>query len=267
MPENKPNADLTLLSDAARAAGDIAMRFFNQDPEVWDKGGSAGPVTEADLAVDKMLRAELLANRPGTGWLSEETEDNLSRLGQDDVFVVDPIDGTRAFIEGAKHWAHSLALVQQGQVTAAVVFMPATGALYGAAVGQGATKNGIPLSVSRPAADETNTILSNKFNMQLEFWAHGIPPVDRHFRSSLAYRLALVAEGRFDGMLTLRDTWEWDVAAGALLVQEAGGKVQTATRQAVRFNTPPACLPGLLAGSTDVLDRLMGYGPMLQAKT
>ena len=116
--------DLSLLLDAAKAAGDIARGYFNRAPEVWDKPGGAGPVTEADLAVDTMLREELTAARPDYGWLSEETEDNGKRLDTESVFIVDPIDGTRSFIEGSPTWAHSLAIAKGGEITAAVVFLP-----------------------------------------------------------------------------------------------------------------------------------------------
>ena len=98
-----PVNDLALLTEAARAAGDIARRYFQKSPKVWDKGGSAGPVTEADLEVDRMLSDDLRAARPDYGWLSEETEDSATRLSQENVFIVDPIDGTRAFILSLIH--------------------------------------------------------------------------------------------------------------------------------------------------------------------
>ena len=108
-----PERDLALLTDAAREAGRIAMRFWRRDPQVWDKGGEHGPVTEADLAVNDMLKPMLLAARPDYGWLSEETPDNADRLSRDTVFIVDPIDGTRAFVAGEETLAHSLAVAHQ----------------------------------------------------------------------------------------------------------------------------------------------------------
>ena len=96
--------DLDLLTQAARRSGDIAMGYFGQSPEIWDKPDDAGPVTAADLAVNTMLEQTLQAARPTYGWLSEETEDDTARLTKDTVFVVDPIDGTRAFINGTKDW-------------------------------------------------------------------------------------------------------------------------------------------------------------------
>ena len=113
-----PARDLALLTEAAREAGRIALRYWRNSPQVWDKGGEHGPVTEADLAVNDMLKAKLLAARPDYGWLSEETPDSADRLAVDTVFIVDPIDGTRAFIAGEETFAHSLAVVQRGKVTA-----------------------------------------------------------------------------------------------------------------------------------------------------
>ncbi|MCP5037766.1 MAG: 3'(2'),5'-bisphosphate nucleotidase CysQ, partial [Rhodobacteraceae bacterium] len=137
--------DLSLLMDAAAAAGVIACRHFKASPEVWDKPGGAGPVTEADIAVDTMLREELLASRPDYGWLSEETEDNSTRLDREKVFIVDPIDGTRAFIDGSPTWAHSLAVSELGQITAAIVYSPEHDKMYSAGRDLGAFWNGGPL--------------------------------------------------------------------------------------------------------------------------
>ena len=257
------SADTELLRDAASDAAGIAMSHFQANPEIWDKGGDAGPVTEADLAVNAMLETRLRQARPDYGWLSEETEDSSQRLAQKTTFIVDPIDGTRAFIEGSQHWGISIAIVQDGVPVAAAVAMPAKDDLYLATLGTGAEKNGAPLRVSDRADLTGARILSNKWNFRPEFWAEGAPDVARHFRSSLAYRLALVAEGTFEGMLTLRPTWEWDIAAGALLVTEAGGQVARPDGVAPSFNGPAAQLPGLLAAPAAVLSGLMAHGPRL----
>ncbi|MBL9052808.1 MAG: 3'(2'),5'-bisphosphate nucleotidase CysQ, partial [Tabrizicola sp.] len=109
-----PVPDLDLLTEAARAAGRIALGFWRKDPKVWDKGAEHGPVTEADLAVNDMLKTRLQAARPGYGWLSEETPDDTARLDSDWVFIIDPIDGTRAFVAGEENFAHSLAVAHRG---------------------------------------------------------------------------------------------------------------------------------------------------------
>ena len=190
------------------------MPFWRQTHKSWEKAAGAGPVTEADLAVDEMLKDRLLAARPTFGWLSEETDDDPSRLDKDWVFIVDPIDGTRSFMAGERTWAHSLAVAHRGKITAAVVWLPAQDKLYTAALGAGAQLNGQPIRSSHQANIQDATVLATRPNFDPEHWPQGVPPVHRHFRASLAYRLTLVAEGRFDAMLTFRNTWEWGRGRG-----------------------------------------------------
>lgn len=242
-----PGPDLALLLEAAAAAGEIASKHWRQDPESWDKPGGAGPVTEADLAVDKMLRAELGAARPDYGWLSEESGDASDRLGHARVFIIDPIDGTRSFLAGERTWAHSLAIAEAGQITAAVVHLPVREKTYAAEAGQGAMLNGTPIRARTEAALDGAEILCNRQTLRPEHWREGPPPVKQHFRTSLAYRLSLVAEGRYDGMMTLRDTWEWDIAAGALIVAESGALATDRRGQLLRFNRPEPFAPGIVA--------------------
>lgn len=244
-----PESDLALLRQAAAQAGDIALRHFRADPKVWDKGGSAGPVTEADYEVNEMLQDTLCRARPDYGWLSEETPDGAARLGTRRQFVVDPIDGTRAFIEGSKGWGHSIAVVEDGQPVAAVVVMPVREETYWAEARGGAFKDGRVLSVAPDRALTEAEVLTAKPNLKPDYWHVGAPPAFRRaFRSSLAYRMAAVAEGRFDAMLTLRATWEWDIAAGALLLSEAGGQATDRKGRALRFNSPEAQVDGVVAG-------------------
>ncbi|MGB5560106.1 MAG: 3'(2'),5'-bisphosphate nucleotidase CysQ [Paracoccaceae bacterium] len=254
-----PESDQALLIDAARAASEIAMPYWRQTHKSWEKAAGAGPVTEADLAVDEMLKDRLLAARPGYGWLSEETDDDAARLTRDHVFIVDPIDGTRAFMAGERTWAHSLAVAHQGQIVAAAIYLPAHDKLYTAATDDGARLNGQPVRTSSRADLQDATILAAKPNFDPRHWPIGLPPVRRQFRASLAYRLALVAEGRFDAMLTFRDTWEWDVAAGSLIVKEAGGVVTERYGASPKFNNPMPVLPGLLAAGPLVHRELRHY--------
>lgn len=238
-----PGTDLSLLVDAARRSGEIASGYWHGANEVWDKG-SDDPVSEADLAVDTYLRETLLAARPGYGWLSEETEDDASRLTRDHVFIVDPIDGTRAFVAGHKTWAHSLAVARGGQITAAVVYLPLKDKLYSAALGRGAQLNGHAISPSTQQSIWGADVLAARPAMDPAHWTT-VPNVKRSFRPSLAYRLALVAEGRFDAMFTLRDCWEWDIAAGALIATEAGADVRDRTGAALSFNSEAAKTSGV----------------------
>jgi myo-inositol-1(or 4)-monophosphatase len=203
-------------------------------------------LTEADIAIDRVLRADLLAARPDYGWLSEETEDDGARVQAERVFIIDPIDGTRAFIDGQESFSHSIAVAEDGEVIAGVVYLPMKDRLYAAARGAGATLNGAPIRVS--ASEEAGArVLATRPNVEPRHWPGGVPPFERVYRPSLAYRLALVAEGRFDGMATFRETWEWDIAAGAILVAEAGGLATDGRGAALRFNNAVPKAAGVMA--------------------
>ena len=245
-----PATDLKLLTDAALAAAEIGKRFFREDPEVWDKGGSQGPVTEADLAIDAMLNTELRAARPDYGWLSEETEDDETRLAHDRVFIVDPIDGTRAFIAGERSWSHSLAIAENGRVICAVVYVPMMDRLYTASASEVSKLNGNNIYTTDQDQFEGAKVLTTKANLKDHFWRGGPPPVARHFRPSLAYRLSLVGQGRFDAMITLRDCWEWDIAAGELIVRQAGGQATDMENAPLTFNRPHPKTNGCVAAGT-----------------
>jgi myo-inositol-1(or 4)-monophosphatase len=241
-----PAHDLALLTHAARAAGEIAMRHWRNAPKSWEKGDQ-GPVTEADIAVNDMLQLELRNARPGYGWLSEETPDDLSRRDHEFAFIIDPIDGTRAFLAGEQHFSHSLAVAQNGVVTAAVVYLPALDQLYTAAHDGPALRDGEPIGCSQKRLADDANILTTSANLLAQYWRAAPPVFRRSFRASLAYRLCLVADGSFDGMITFRDTWEWDIAAGGLIAQRAGATVTDCHGAALRFNGATAQTPGILA--------------------
>ena len=254
-----PATDLSLLIDAARAAGEVALGYAGQTARRWDKPDNEGPVTEADLAVNDTLMAALRGARPDYGWLSEETEDTGDRLSRDRVFIIDPIDGTRSFIEGSGTWAHSIAVTENGVPTAAVVYLPKRGLLYAAAAGQGATLNDVPIrTTTRP--DLTGAlVLAAKPGYAPQHWRGGaVPDVRRAYRPSLAYRLSVVAEGRFDAMFTLRPSWEWDVAAGDLILREAGALTSDKAGAALRFNNPTPRLNGIVAANPALHAQITG---------
>ena len=252
MPEPDPDADLALLEAAALAAGEIALGYAGRHGEVRDKPGGLGPVTEADLAVDAMLHARLIGARPGYGWLSEESEDGPERLGLSRVFIVDPIDGTRAFIAGQRAWSHSLAVAEGGRIVAAVVHLPALGKTYAAAAGGGARRNGEPIAASDRTALDGARVLATAGQLDARFWPGGVPAVERMFRPSIAYRLCLVADGTADAMVTFRDTWEWDLAAGALIAAEAGAAISDRSGGDVAFNRPHPAVDGALVAAPAV---------------
>jgi myo-inositol-1(or 4)-monophosphatase len=244
-----PAPDLALLIESARAAGEVALTFTGQGARRWDKPGGAGPVTEADMAVNTLLEEKLRRARPDYGWLSEETEDAPGRLACRRVFIVDPIDGTRAFIEGSGTWAHSLAVAEAGIVTAAVVYLPARDKLYSAAAGAGAFLNDRPIRVSDRAEVAEAWVLAARPSVAAEHWHGPVPRFKRAHRPSIAYRLCLVAEGRFDAMLTLRQSWEWDIAAGELILREAGAVTSDRAGLPLRFNNPAPQVAGVVAAN------------------
>lgn len=242
-----PESDLVLLIQAAHEAGEIAAKYWRASPKAWDKPGGAGPVTEADLAIDTMLKERLLASRPEYGWLSEETEDGQGRLQTERVFITDPIDGTRAFMAGEKSFSHALAVAEHGRVIAGVVFLPMSDRLYTAERDKGAFLNGQPITVSSCDTPATARTLAASRAMKPEFWPGGVPDFERNFRSSLAYRLARVADGSFDATFTFRPCWEWDIAAGSLIATEAGACVTDTHGQEILFNSKHPAAVGLMA--------------------
>lgn len=253
-----PAADLSLLIDAAREAGEVARGYFGRDHDRWDKPDNAGPVTEADLAVDALLAKRLSAARPDYGWLSEETEDSTDRLSRDRVFIVDPIDGTRSFTEGSRTWAHALSVVEHGVVTAGVVYLPMRDMLFAAAQGEGATLNGAPLQAGQRDNLNRAEFLAVRQVLNPLNWRGPAPTFGRAYRPSLAYRMALVAQGRFDGMITLRKAWEWDIAAGDIIQREAGVICSDRTGTPLRFNNAEPLLDGVVAANPALHGQVIG---------
>ncbi len=231
-----PDADdLKLLEESAREAGAVAMSFFGAGARRWTKGDDS-PVTEADIAVDRLLRERLTTARPGYGWLSEETADDGSRLDFRRVFIIDPIDGTRAFIDGDDNWVVSAAVVEDGLPVAGVLYAPVRDELWSARVGGGARLNAAPIAVAdRPDLAGARVAASRK-SMDLAGISGLEGELSRTYTKSLAWRLARVADGGFDVALASAHARDWDLAAAILVVQEAGGRVSSLDGGPVRLN-------------------------------
>ena len=252
------NGDLTLLIDAARRAGATAMRYWRATPKAWEKPGGAGPVSEADLAVNDLLAGDLRAARPAYGWLSEESADDRARLQAHKCFIIDPIDGTRAFLDGSPDFALSLAVADAGRISAAVVYLPAKDRLYTASADGAALCNDRPIRRSDRTTLDGATLLTARASLAPDHWRHGQPPpVARNFRSSLAWRLCLVAEGAYDAMMTLRPTWEWDVAAGSLIAMRAGALATDRHGEPLLFNRPAPRTAGCITATPVIHDALL----------
>ncbi|MBE9637874.1 inositol monophosphatase family protein [Salipiger mangrovisoli] len=253
-----PESDRALLEHAAREAGAVALSFAGGGLDVRYKAADGSPVTAADLAVNARLEALLRGARADYGWLSEESVDSDTRRAAEKVFIIDPIDGTRSFIAGEDTWAHSLAVAENGVVTAAAVYLPKRDLLYSAALGQGAVLNGVPIRATATPTLEEAEVLAPRPVVDAPYWRVPLPPIRRAHRPSLAYRLGLVAEGRFDAMLTFRPTWEWDIAAGTLLLQEAGATVTDRLGRPLRFNARHPQHPGVVAANPALHRDIMG---------
>lgn len=229
--------DLALILDAARDAGALAEQERHKGLNVTSKPGGS-PVTSADLAVDTMLKATLLAARPDYGWLSEETPDTPERLTRRRLFVVDPIDGTVAFMKARPWWCVPIAVVEDSQPVAAVIHVPATGETYEATLRGGARLNGRPIAASDVDTLDDAAVLADARLMEGPHWPEPWPPMRYEKRNALAYRMALVASGAFDAAIALTPKWDWDVCAGALIAGEAGAKVSDHHGRPWVFNRP-----------------------------
>ncbi|RED11936.1 3'(2'),5'-bisphosphate nucleotidase CysQ [Pontivivens insulae] len=238
-------ADRLLLEQAARDAGALALTHFGNRPKRWSKEDNS-PVSEADLAVDARLRDILLAARPDYGWLSEETADTPDRLACEQVFIVDPIDGTRAFLRGEQGWCIALAVATGGKVTASAIYAPVTDTLYSAALGDGAYRDGAVLSGSGRTSIEGASISIPRDYLAANHWPGGAPPVTAARSGALALRLARAASGEVDGSVSLRPVWEWDSSAGTLLAMEAGLLATREDGQPTVFNSATPRHQGLI---------------------
>ena len=217
-----------LLIDAAKAAGAIALPYFRVGARTtahveYKSGGS--PVTRADLEVDAFLRERLSREFPDAGWLSEESGDDSTRLSKTRVLVVDPIDGTRAFVDGDPRWTISIALVGGGRPLAGVVHAPAVGVTYAAALGSGATCNGSPIAASSRTTLKGASAAGPRRMVEELARRHAVTLDIRPRTPSLAYRLALVASGQVDFAVASANSHDWDIAAADVILEESGARL------------------------------------------
>jgi myo-inositol-1(or 4)-monophosphatase len=217
-------AELALLIEAVREAGATALKFFGNEPKVWHKDDHS-PVSEADHAADAVLKRRLAAARPAYGWLSEESGYAAGSDPRERLWIVDPIDGTRAFLKSRAEWAVSAALVEKGSPIAACVFNPATDQFYSAMKGGGAQLNGATIRASERATIAGARMLAHDSALRGRRWRLPWPDMELHRVNSIAYRICLVAGGQFDAALSASNKSDWDLAAADLIVHEAGGRI------------------------------------------
>jgi len=243
--------DMALLEEVIGVAGDLALKYFRRDFNHWKKSDNT-PVSEADIAVNQLLKQCLLEARPDYGWLSEETEDDAARMSKRRGWVVDPIDGTRAFLRGREDWTISVALVEDGRPIAASVLHPTSATLFTAAAGKGAYVNQKPVATNNKQNLPHCRMAANSGAFRAEYWRQTWPEMTITSYNSMALRLAHVAQGQEDATVTIRPKSDWDLAAADLLVQEAGGRVTTLEGRPLIYN-----------GIHPVHDTIAAAGPAL----
>lgn len=245
---------LATAIDAAQAAGDILLGYYQADYNIKDKGFN-NPVTTADYACNHYLEERLRDSYPDYGWLSEETADTAGRLSKDRVWVVDPLDGTKEFIEGLPQFVVSIALVEEARPVVGVLHNPVTGETFSAVSGNGATLNGEQIRVSKVERLEEATILNSRTETRHGLWKRYKP----HFlrlnpTGSVAYKLGLTAAGSADIFATLRPKNEWDICAGDIILNEAGAELRDLKGELRAYNRRNTRIkPGLVAGNPAIV--------------
>ena len=255
--------DLALLKDVAREAGELALDWLRSGAKSWDKSAN-NPVTEADLAVNDLIAKRLRGARPEYGWLSEETRDNPADRTQDKVWVVDPIDGTKAFVKGDTGFCVSIARVDNGEPSLGVIYNPNFNELLHARLHGGAFLN------DRPIRTTASAKLGCRMVGQPDVFAAAdaaqrwpgmklISPMP----NAVAWRMCLVAAGRWDAAVALNPKNDWDLAAAVLLVSEAGGIATDRDGKRLVFNQASVIQRGVVAAGAAlhplIMERLHNY--------
>jgi myo-inositol-1(or 4)-monophosphatase len=245
---NGLDLDFALLRATVREAAELALSF-KTGAIAHGRKDDGSPVSEADHAVDQLLAARLRTARPDYGWLSEESAPDLKRHGAQRTFILDPIDGTRDFLRGGKDWTVAISIIEEGTPILAVIANPARDETYEARAGRGAYLNGRRIFASKASHLEGARIVVSRSAAAKNPWRGPWPGAVLTGANALAYRLALVASGEADVAFALNPKWEWDIAAGALLVSEAGGAITSASGAPLQFNSPEAKVSGFIAAA------------------
>ena len=246
-----------LVGAAMEAASAILPLWRDRSVKVWTKGDDS-PVSEADMRANAILQEVLHSGvRSHYGWLSEESADDQSRFSAQRTIIVDPIDGTRAFLEGKDCFTVCLAVTEGEQVVASVVYAPAREEIYAAARGAGATLNGEPISASQTETLAGSRMIGQRRMFEHPAWPEPWPSMDIHYRNSTAFRMASVARGQFDGTLALVPKADWDAGPGSLIAEEAGARIGDHHGQSFRFNQPAGEQRALVCAAAPLYPQLI----------
>ena len=249
--------ELEVAERAGREAGTIIRDFYEGGVAVGYKDAARdNPVTEADTQADACIQRIIRGAFPDDGWLSEETKDSRARLACRRAWIVDPLDGTKEFVQHIPELCVCIALVEDGVPILGVSFNPITDELFAAARGRGLTVNGSPAHTSATADLSQARILASRSEDKRGEWDAFKPRMRVELTGSVAFKLALIAAGRGDGTFSLTPKHEWDVCAGAALIQEGGGRMTDCYGQPLRFNREKPLLPGIIATNGPLFDKI-----------
>jgi myo-inositol-1(or 4)-monophosphatase len=248
--------ELEAARSAAIAAGEILRRHYRDRDFTVDQKGKDNPVTTADFEADRALRELLYGGFPDYGWLSEETADDGVRLQRERVWIVDPLDGTKEFIKGIPEFVVAIALAEHGIPVLGVTYNPIRDELFSGARGSGVYLDVKPVRVTSRDTLMDATVLASRSETSRGEWKKYEGHIKIDPIGSVAYKLALVAAGRADATFTLTPKSEWDVASGAALIIEAGGRVTDLDGKELRFNEESVKLKGFVASNGRLHDRI-----------
>jgi myo-inositol-1(or 4)-monophosphatase len=249
--------DAALLRETVREAGALALSLFRTELKNWTKGASS-PVSEADIAVNDLVERRLRTATPDYGWLSEESVDDDSRLGKQLAWIVDPIDGTRAYLAGREDWCVSVALVAGSAPVLAAVFAPATDEFFFAVRGKGATHNERPVRAAPGMELDFSRMAGPKPLVQR--LSPSVEEITLHPRiGSLALRLCRVADGSLDAAFAGGQSRDWDLAAANLIVQEANGRMTALSGDTIEYNRRDVVHGVLVAAGQERHSRIVAH--------
>ena len=248
------NEELIAAKVASRNAGKILMDFYVSNNKEIELKGIDNPVTIADKKADKYLYEFLSGEFPNDGWLSEETVDTKERLLKDRVWIVDPLDGTKEFIEGVPHFSVSIALVKNGEPVVGVIYNPAKNEMFSCQKGKGMYYNGSKMKISSNKSLVESSIVVSRSELKRNEW----DPYKDKFKEinpigSVAYKLALVSAGKYDIFATVAPKNEWDICAGDCLVNEAGGTFKTINDKKIIYNQKKTLVTDTIIASNSTL--------------